>query len=88
MAGDQVGGADDEHQIGGQVLYYLVNGLEIGDVVVSEVLALLGGHRLAQFFMTIDRAMQEDYRQIFVMPFDVQFLRVFNQCLLIEFDQG
>lgn len=62
--------------------------LEIGDVVVSEVLTLLRGYRIAQFLITVDRAMQKNYGKIFVVSLDIQFLRILNQPLLVEFNQG
>lgn len=61
VAGDQVGGSYYEHKVWGEVLDDLVDGLEVRDVFLSEVFALIGCDWLAEFLGAVYCAMQEYY---------------------------
>jgi hypothetical protein len=62
MDGDQVGGSDDEHEVGWKVLEDIVDGLKIGQIFLPKIFSFFSCHRITYFFLTVDRPQQEYYR--------------------------
>ena len=62
MRAYEVGSSDYEHYFRWKVLEYVVDGIEVGQVLFSELLPLSLGDVVSEFFVAVGRTIKEDQR--------------------------